>query len=143
MPEAMVAAAGKPEIRRGGTGRQPWPGRTAHGRGPRRQSAGGPGRLAEGQHGGGGAELVRGPVADWSASKPRRPEVAGCGQTEEAVIRAATDERKDCSFGLSATSQPYFSLGTNQPPPNSQQYFSLRKRPAPATSHQPNEQVGD
>jgi hypothetical protein len=38
---------------------------------------------------------VRGPVADWSASKPRRPEVAGCGQTEEAAIRAATDERKE------------------------------------------------
>jgi hypothetical protein len=31
-----------------------------------------------------------------------------------------------CSFGLSATSQQYFSLKTNQPPAISQQYFSLR-----------------
>jgi hypothetical protein len=30
------------------------------------------------------------------------------------------------SFGLSATSQQYFSLRTNQPPAISQQYFSLR-----------------
>jgi hypothetical protein len=30
-----------------------------------------------------------------------------------------------CSFGLSATSQQYFSLRTNQPPAISQQYFSL------------------
>jgi hypothetical protein len=29
-------------------------------------------------------------------------------------------------FGLSATSQQYFSLRTNQPPTTSQQYFSLR-----------------
>jgi hypothetical protein len=31
-----------------------------------------------------------------------------------------------CSFGLSATSQQYFSLRTNQPPAIRQQYFSLR-----------------
>jgi hypothetical protein len=31
-----------------------------------------------------------------------------------------------CSIGLSATSQQYFSLTTNQPPATSQQYFSLR-----------------
>jgi hypothetical protein len=31
-----------------------------------------------------------------------------------------------CSLGLSATSQQYFSLKTNQPPAISQQYFSLR-----------------
>jgi hypothetical protein len=31
-----------------------------------------------------------------------------------------------CSFGLSATSQQYFSLRTNQPSATSQQYFSLR-----------------
>jgi hypothetical protein len=37
-----------------------------------------------------------------------------------------------CSFGLSATSQQYFSLGTNQPPATSQQYFSLR-----TNQHQP------
>jgi hypothetical protein len=37
-----------------------------------------------------------------------------------------------CSLGLSATSQQYFSLRTNQPPAISQQYFSLR-----ANQHQP------
>jgi hypothetical protein len=31
-----------------------------------------------------------------------------------------------CSFGLSATSQQYFSLRTNQSSATSQQYFSLR-----------------
>jgi hypothetical protein len=39
-----------------------------------------------------------------------------------------------CSLGLSATSQQYFSLRTNQPQATSQQYFSLRKT---STSHQP------
>jgi hypothetical protein len=37
-----------------------------------------------------------------------------------------------CSLGLSATSQQYFSLRTNQPPATSQQYFSLRTH-----QHQP------
>jgi hypothetical protein len=37
-----------------------------------------------------------------------------------------------CSFGLSATSQQYFSLRTNQPSAISQQYFSLR-----TNQHQP------
>jgi hypothetical protein len=37
-----------------------------------------------------------------------------------------------CSFGLSAISQQYFSLRTNQPPAISQQYFSLT-----ANQHQP------
>jgi hypothetical protein len=39
-----------------------------------------------------------------------------------------------CSLGLSATSQQYFSLITNQPPATSQQYFPLRTT---STSHQP------
>jgi hypothetical protein len=41
------------------------------------------------------------------------------------------------SFGLSATSQQYFSLGTKQPPATSQQYFSLRtnQHQPSATSH--------
>jgi hypothetical protein len=39
-----------------------------------------------------------------------------------------------CSFGLSATSQQYFSLRTNQPPATSQQYFSLR-----TNQHQPSD----
>jgi hypothetical protein len=45
-----------------------------------------------------------------------------------------------CSFGLSTTSQRYFYPRTNQPPATSQQYFSQNK-PAPAISHQPNEQA--
>jgi hypothetical protein len=36
------------------------------------------------------------------------------------------------SFGLSATSQQYFSLTTNQPPATRQHYFSLR-----TNQHQP------
>jgi hypothetical protein len=39
---------------------------------------------------------------------------------------------KPCSLGLSATSQQYFSLRTNQPPATSQQYYSLR-----TNQHQP------
>jgi hypothetical protein len=38
----------------------------------------------------------------------------------------ATAELLPCSLGLSATSQQYFSLRTNQPPATSQQYSSLR-----------------
>jgi hypothetical protein len=47
------------------------------------------------------------------------------------------------SFGLSATSQQYFSLRTNQSPAISQQYFSLRtnQHQPSAISHQPNEQA--
>jgi hypothetical protein len=37
-----------------------------------------------------------------------------------------------CSFGLSATSQQYFSLRTNQPAATSQEYFSLT-----TNQHQP------
>jgi hypothetical protein len=40
-----------------------------------------------------------------------------------------------CSLGLSATSQQYFSLRTNQPSATSQQYSSLR-----TNQHQPTEQ---
>jgi hypothetical protein len=46
------------------------------------------------------------------------------------VVTHTVEEKKSsyssCSFGLSATSQQYFSLRTNQPPAISQQYFSLR-----------------
>jgi hypothetical protein len=49
-------------------------------------------------------------------------------------------QSKPCSLGLSATSQQYFSLRTNQPPATSQQLFSQNK-PAPAISHQPTEQA--
>jgi hypothetical protein len=43
------------------------------------------------------------------------------------------------SFGLSATSQQYFSLRTNQPSATSQQYFSLRtNQHQPSATSQPN-----
>jgi hypothetical protein len=41
-------------------------------------------------------------------------------------------EISPCSFGLSATSQQYFSLRRNQPSATSQQYFSLK-----TNQHQP------
>jgi hypothetical protein len=45
-----------------------------------------------------------------------------------------------CSLGLSATSQQYFSLRTNQPPATSQQYFLSKQI---STSHQqPAERTG-
>jgi hypothetical protein len=43
-----------------------------------------------------------------------------------------------CSFGLSATSQQYFSLRKNQPA-----VLSSHNKSAPAISHRPNEQVDD
>jgi hypothetical protein len=44
-----------------------------------------------------------------------------------------------CSLGLSATSQQYFSLTTNQPPATSQQYSSLRtNKHQPSATSQPN-----
>jgi hypothetical protein len=44
-----------------------------------------------------------------------------------------------CSLGLSATSQQYFSLTTNQPPAISQQYSSLRtNQHQPTATSQPN-----
>jgi hypothetical protein len=55
----------------------------------------------------------------WTAHAGSRAEVVAPGITA-------------CSLGLSATSQQYFSLRTNQPPATSQQYFSLR-----INQHQP------
>jgi hypothetical protein len=49
-----------------------------------------------------------------------------------------------CSFGLSATSQQYFSLRTNQPPATSRNQPAVpfsQNKPAPAISHQPTEQA--
>jgi hypothetical protein len=44
-----------------------------------------------------------------------------------------------CSLGLSATSQQYFSLTSNQPPASSQQYSSLRtNQHQPSATSQPN-----
>jgi hypothetical protein len=48
------------------------------------------------------------------------------------VIGAISHLVPPCSLGLSATSQQYFSLTTNQSPATSQQYFSLR-----TNQHQP------
>jgi hypothetical protein len=49
-----------------------------------------------------------------------------------------------CSLGLSATSQQYFSLRTNQPPATSRNQPTVlfsQNKPAPAISHQPTEQA--
>jgi hypothetical protein len=49
-----------------------------------------------------------------------------------------------CSLGLSATSQQYFSLRTNQPPATSRNQPAVlfsQNKPAPAISHQPTEQA--
>jgi hypothetical protein len=51
-----------------------------------------------------------------------------------------------CSLGLSATSQQYFSLRTNQPPATSQNQPAVlfsQNKPAPAISHQPTEQAAN
>jgi hypothetical protein len=58
-------------------------------------------------------------------------------ETEEIVngsgrMAVNCDASSPCSFGISATSQQYFSLITNQPPATIQQYFSLR-----TNQHQP------
>jgi hypothetical protein len=58
----------------------------------------------------------------------------------QAEIKVAHLEKTMDSLGLSATSQQYFYLTTNQPPAISQQYFSLRTT---SNSHQPNEQTAD
>jgi hypothetical protein len=49
-------------------------------------------------------------------------------------INVANKQFTACSLGLSATSQQYFSLKTNQPPATSQQYSSLG-----TNHHQPTE----
>jgi hypothetical protein len=49
-----------------------------------------------------------------------------------------------CSLGLSATSQQYFSLRTNQPPATSRNQPAVlfsQNKPAPAISDQPTEQA--
>jgi hypothetical protein len=46
-----------------------------------------------------------------------------------------------CSFGLSATSQQYFSLRTKPATSNQPIVLSSQNKSAPVTSHQPNEQA--
>jgi hypothetical protein len=59
-----------------------------------------------------------------------------CFQSSSTVT---LKQRTACSLGLSATSQQYFSLRTNQPPATSQQYFSLRtNQHQPSATSQPN-----
>jgi hypothetical protein len=53
------------------------------------------------------------------------PNLLGLHSSRE-VLYLAELEHSLCSFGLSATSQQYFSLRTNQLSATSQQYFSLR-----------------
>jgi hypothetical protein len=57
------------------------------------------------------------------------------GNLDECVVSLDAP----CSLGLSATSQQYFSLTTNQPPPTSQQCSSLRtNQHQPSATSQPN-----
>jgi ATP adenylyltransferase/5',5'''-P-1,P-4-tetraphosphate phosphorylase II len=58
-----------------------------------------------------------------------------------AVVANDGSRLAPCSLGLSATSQQYFSLTTNQPPATSQQYSSLRtNQHQPSATSQPNRQ---
>jgi hypothetical protein len=57
---------------------------------------------------------------------------------------AESTRKQACSLGLSATSQQYFSLRTNQPPATSRNQLAVlfsQNKPAPAISHQPTEQA--
>jgi hypothetical protein len=55
------------------------------------------------------------------------------------IVLGPSGNLSACSLGLSATSQQYFSLTTNQPPATSQQYFSLRtNQHQPSASNQTN-----
>jgi hypothetical protein len=59
-------------------------------------------------------------------------------------VRTAANSLAACSFGLSATSQQYFSLRTNQPPATSRNQPAVpfsQNKPAPFISHQPTEQA--
>jgi hypothetical protein len=53
-------------------------------------------------------------------------------QTDFYAKLNTNSQLSPCSLGLSATTQQYFSLRTNQPPATSQQYFSLK-----TNQHQP------
>jgi hypothetical protein len=73
------------------------------------------------------------------------PLVLGSGLRGKFTCRFREDSRQR-SLGLSATSQQYFSLGTNQPPATSRNQPAVlfsHNKPAPAISHQPTEQAVD
>jgi hypothetical protein len=71
------------------------------------------------------------PAASSAHASSKQVRRAGGGGDQKARHICAP-----CSFGLSATSQQYFSLRTNQSPTISQQYFSQNKS-ALATSLEP------
>jgi hypothetical protein len=57
----------------------------------------------------------------------------------EVILQLHSIKGKACSLCLSATSQQYFFLTTNQPPATSQQYFSLgTNQHQPSTTSQTN-----
>jgi hypothetical protein len=62
----------------------------------------------------------------------------------QPAMTLRSDELAACSLGLSATSQQYFSLRTNQPAATSRNQPAVlfsQSKPAPAISHQPTEQA--
>jgi hypothetical protein len=71
---------------------------------------------------------------------------AGRSELDEAhcAHRNFVEAPSRSSLGLSATSQQYFSLRTNQPPATSRNQPAVlfsQNKPAPAISHQPTEQA--
>jgi hypothetical protein len=68
-------------------------------------------------------------LTDWWKPYTNNDSCLSSGYFATHLVRCAL---RPCSLGLSATSQQYFSLTTNQPPATSQQYFSLR-----TNQHQP------
>jgi hypothetical protein len=66
-----------------------------------------------------------GGVAQLADKGGRAPFLGHCSDSRGAEKTTQSDSNP-CSLGLSATSQQYFSLTTNQPPATSQQYSSLR-----------------
>jgi hypothetical protein len=82
--------------------------------------------------------------AELGAQGPARDglrEVRGTQEDAEVEWNRQALELPACSLGLSATSQQYFSLRTNQPPANQPGVLFSQNKPAPAISHQPNEQA--
>jgi hypothetical protein len=64
--------------------------------------------------------------------------------TEKGRIFVRHHQPTACSLGLSATSQQYFSLRTNQPPATSRNQPAVlfsQNKPAPAITYQPTEQA--
>jgi hypothetical protein len=80
----------------------------------------------------------------WGAVSNEQSRDVRAGTPGAAPARAVgrTSISAACSLGLSATSQQYFSLRTNQPLATSRNQpavFFSQNKPAPAISHQPTE----